>query len=103
MSDVNRSRITEPLRELAIGSPAECFSVVVRVVVVADDPSTAYSGVSSTLQLVEKTISGLTLDAAKHEGVTASGAQAGSPFLYATLTGANVLALDEQDSRWRAA
>jgi serine protease AprX len=96
MNDPTPSRITEPLRELAGQSPGECFSVVVRVVVVADDPKSAYGDVSAVLQMVEKTVAGLTLDSAKHEGTTASGAQTGSPFLYATLTGANVLELDKR-------
>jgi subtilisin family serine protease len=96
MNDSNLSRITEPLRDLANQSPGDCFDVVVQVVVVADDPKSAYNDVSATLRLVEKTIAALALDPAKHEGTTASGAQSGSPFLYAKLTGANVLALDQQ-------
>ncbi len=96
MNDSNLSRITEPLLELANQSPADCFSVVVRVVVVAGaDPKAAYANVPAILQQVATAIATLPLDSAKHEGMTASGAATGSPFLYATLTGANVLALEQ--------
>jgi subtilisin family serine protease len=97
MYDPKLSRITEPLRALVTRAPDERFNIVVRVVVSPSaDPSFAYDNVSAILQQVATAISALDLDSALHEGVTSSGAQAGSPFLYAALTGAHVLTLDRQ-------
>jgi subtilisin family serine protease len=97
MNDPNLTRITEPLRELATRAPEERFNVIVRVVVpTSADPKVAYVGVPAILQQVAAAISALDLDPSIHEGVTSTGAQAGSPFLYAVLTGAHVLALDRQ-------
>jgi len=97
MNDPNLSRITEPLRALASRAPDERFNIVVRVVVPPSaDPSVAYDDVPDILQRVAAAISALDLDSAIHEGVISTGAQTGSPFLYAALTGAHVLTLDRQ-------
>ncbi len=95
MNDVNGSRITQPLRDLAHQTPAACFKVVVRVVPAANvDPASGYGNIGATLQKVASAMQ--TLQLAQAEGITWSGAQSDSPYLYATLTGAHVLALDGQ-------
>jgi subtilisin family serine protease len=89
------SRITEPLHDLAQRMPDACFNVVVRVVVAANaDSAPDDASVAGALAAVETAIGALTLGAC--ERVTWSGVPSGAPFLYASLTGAHVLALDTQ-------
>jgi subtilisin family serine protease len=92
---MDSSRITEPLGSLAAQRPAARFSIVVRSVVVPGrDPSSAYDAVPSVLGQVKSAIDAL--PPGEGEGTTWTGADTGSPFLYATLTGAHVLALDRK-------
>jgi subtilisin family serine protease len=95
MNDSTESRITEPLRSLAQAAPGTIFSVVARIIVPpAEDPRFAYGDVPGVLQRVKSAIAGLGL--ADGEGTTWSGDASGAPFLYATLSGAHVLALDRR-------
>jgi subtilisin family serine protease len=94
VNDAGRNRITQPLRELARQSPGDVFVVVVRVVTDPDsDPGVAYAAVPAVLEQVAAAIAGLDLGAG--EGTTSNGAEAGAPFLYAKLSGANVMRLDD--------
>jgi subtilisin family serine protease len=94
VNDAGRNRITQPLRELARQSPTDVFFVVVRVVVASDaDPATAYGTVPAILERVGAAIAALELTA--DEGTTSSGGAVGAPFLYAKLSGANVMRLDD--------
>jgi subtilisin family serine protease len=88
------SRITEPLRSLARQQPETHFNICVRAVAApGSDPTHAYNDVPRILGLVKSAIDAL--PPAQAEGTTWSGADAGAPFLYAMLTGAHVLALDQ--------
>ncbi|MGA8533643.1 MAG: S8 family peptidase [Candidatus Tumulicola sp.] len=95
MNDLSQNRITQPLRDLANQRPAEIFHVVVRVVPAPDaDAKTAYDTVPTILAQVEAAIHAL--DLGEGECMTWSGEVAVSPFLYAKLSGAHVIALDRQ-------
>jgi subtilisin family serine protease len=103
MSDSGVSRVTEPLRSLAQQTPNAPFNIVVRVRIApnADSPlasqgrdAQVYDAVPGILRQVRAAIAALPLAAG--EGTTWSGDLAGSPFLYATLSGAHVLALERQ-------
>ena len=94
MNDLS-DRITQPLRDLAHRMPKEFFHVVVRALVApAGGSENAYEGVPAALQSVASTIVALSLG--QGEGTTWSGGPSGSPYLYAVLTGANVLVLDRE-------
>ncbi len=92
-------RITYPLRKLALESPDELFNVVIRILVdTALDPSVAYGSVRDFLDAIASTIESLLAKPGRTEGerITWNGREASAPFLYATLTGAHLAALDEE-------
>ncbi len=93
MNDSTPSRITQPLLALVTQTPAAMFNVVVRVVLATGiDPKLAYAGVPAILQQVKDAIDALELG--KGEGTAWTVEQSVSPFLYAALTGAHVVALE---------
>lgn len=95
MNDPGESRITQPLRDLAQQQPLERFKIVVRVRIAPGvDPKVAYDGVPAILKQVRSAIA--SLQVGEGEGTTWSGEESGVPFLYATLAGAHVLALERQ-------
>jgi subtilisin family serine protease len=95
MNASNESRITEPLRSLAHQTPDALFSIVIRVrIVPAADLGAAYDAVPAVLRQVSSAIDALALT--EPEGTTWSGEATRAPFLYATLSGSHVLALDRE-------
>ncbi|MBD5635926.1 MAG: S8 family peptidase [Candidatus Eremiobacteraeota bacterium] len=92
MNDPVAGRVTQPLYDLATNDPAAFYHIVVRV---RTDPNApvdrSYDGIAGVLGTVATAIAAI---ANPPEGVVWNGAVAQAPFLYAKLTGTNVLALD---------
>jgi subtilisin family serine protease len=97
MTGPTAGRITQPLLDLAKQGADDIFHVVVRVRTEPGAAAAAFDDVARALGTVATTIEALGTEAgspAHAARVVWNGASAGAPFLYAVLTGANVLRLD---------
>ena len=96
MNEPTAGRITQPLLDLAKQGADDIFHVVVRVRTEPGAAAAAFDDVARALGTVATTIEALGTEGSPAHAarVVWNGASAGAPFLYAVLTGANVLRLD---------